>query len=224
MVKENKTDLEFLHPGNVKELFQGLLYVGKVFAEHSWPNLEAVLKDRKDTLKDIDRNFPAYTRQTYLAIVLFFSYVDAAALSTKKLLSNARKRHLLQPLSKNYRSLLEKKSTRVDFEELMKIQFSILPHSLGAPGEYGTIKQHSLPHLFKLREIRNSIVHPMGLADLVGIDVGRLDGKDINTPMAEFMSQLQQTLASCAKRLAPPGRRDDVDLVSWLQKREFNLN
>ena len=223
MTNENKTDQAFLHPKDKEGLFKGLIYVGKVFAEHSWPNLEAVLKDRLRTLNDIDENLSSYTRQTYLAIVLFFSYVDAAALSTKKLLSNARKQHLLQPISKKQLALLEKDSDRTGFEELMRIQFSILPHSLGAPREYGTLKQQSLPHLFKLREIRNSIVHPSGLADLIGVDVTRLDGKDINIAMAEFMSQLQKTLASCAKRIVPPERRDKVDLIAWLQKREFNL-
>jgi len=105
----------------------------------------------------------------------------------------------------------------------MKIQFSILPHSLGAPREYGTLKQQSLPYVFKLREIRNKIVHPNGLKDLIGVDITKLDGEDINVPMAEFMSTLQGTLARCAKRLVPSDKRDDVDLLEWLQKREFNL-
>jgi len=223
MNNENQTDRVFLNPKNKQDVFKGLVYIGKVFAEHSWPNLEAVLNDRLRTLDDIDENLSNYTRHTYLAIVLFFSYVDAAALSTKKLLSNALKRHLLQPISNKQRALLEKDADRIGFEDLMKIQFSILPHSLGAPREYGTIKQQSLPYLFKLRDIRNSIVHPNGLADLIGVDVTGLGGKDINVPMAEFMGQLQKTIASCAKRLAPPQRRDNVDLLAWLQKREFNL-
>lgn len=223
MSNENKTDQAILHPKDKEGLFKGLVYVGKFFAEHSWPNLEAVLKDRHKTINDINENFSINTRQTYLAIVLFFSYVDAAALSTKKLLSNARKKHLLQPMSKKQRALLDKDADRIGFEELMKIQFSILPHSLGVPRDYGTIKQQSLPHLFKLRDIRNRIVHPNGLADLIGVDVTKLEGKDVNIPMAEFMNQLQKTLASCAKRLAPPERRDKVDLLAWLQKREFKL-
>jgi hypothetical protein len=223
MINSNQTDQEFLQPKDKVGLFRGLIYVGKVFSEHSWPNLEAVLKDRLTALRNIDENHSSYIRRTYLAIVLFFSYTDAAALSTKRLLSNARKQHLLQSISKKQRTLLEKDADRIGFEDLMKIQFSILPHSLGAPREYGTVKQMSLPHLFKLREIRNSIVHPNGLGDLIGVDVTRLGGKDINIPMAEYMTQLQRTLASCAKRLAPPETRNNVDLVAWLQKREFDL-
>jgi len=223
MTKELKAEKAFLHPKDNVGLFRGLAYIGMVFAEHSWPNLEAILKERLKSVNDIDNNFPRYTRDTYLAIVLFFSYVDATALSTKKLLMNAKKQHLLRPMSKKQLALIEKDADRVGFEELMKIQFSILPCSLGAPSKYGTIKQHSLPNLFKLRGIRNSIVHPDGLADLIGVDVTGLDGKDINTPMAEFMSQLQKILASCAKRLVPPQKRDDVDVLAWLQKREFDL-
>ena len=223
MIKENKTDQAFLRPKNKEDLFKGLVYVGKVFAEHSWPNLEAVLQDRLKTLENIEDNLSSYTRQTYLAIVMFFSYADAAALSTKKLLANAHKQKLLQPIGNKPQALLIKDADRVGFEDLMKIQFSILPHALGAPREYGTLKQQAFPHLFKLREIRNRIVHPNGLADLIGVDVTSLGGKDINTPMAEFMSQLQKTIASCAKRLVPPERRDRVDLLEWLQKREFDL-
>jgi hypothetical protein len=105
----------------------------------------------------------------------------------------------------------------------MKIQFSVLPHSLGAPREYGTLKTQSLPYLFELRTIRNRIVHPNGLEDLMGVNTEALDDKDINIPMAEFMASLQDTLAACAKRLVPPEKRDDVDLLDWLHKREFKL-
>gem|GEM_PF-3799053 len=212
-----------MHPKDKPGLFGGILCVGRVFSEHSWPNLEAVLRQRLEAADNVENDFSTYTRLTYLAVVIFFSYVDAAALSTKTLLLRAQKKHLLQKLSNKQQALLDKDPKRIGFEDLMKIQFSILPHSLGAPSEYGTMKQQSLPYVFKLREVRNRIVHPSGLKDLVGVDIETLDGEDINVPMAEFMKTLQETLARCAKRLVPSDKKDDVDLLDWLQKREFDL-
>ena len=223
MISENSIDQEFLHPKDRRGLFDGLLYVGRVFSEHSWPNLEAVLRQRIEAIDNVENDFSTYTRLTYLAVVLFFSYVDAAALSTKTILLRAQKKHLLQKLSNKQQALLDKDPERVGFEDLMKIQFSILPHSLGAPREYGTLKQQSLPCVFKLREVRNRIVHPVGLKDLVGVDIEKLDSEDINVPMAEFMKTLQETLARCAKCLVPSDKRNDIGLLDWLQKREFNL-
>lgn len=224
MTQPHQIEQELLNPKDLKGLTQGLLYIGKVFTEHCWPNMEQVLRERLAALRSLEAQYPSYTRLTYLSIVLFFSYVDSTALSTKKLLHNARKHQILHSISKKQRGLLEKNDDRITFEELMKVQFSILPHAIGAPVEYGTIKQQSLDHLFKLRKIRNRIVHPSGLPDLIGVDVTQLGGKDINTPMAEFMEQLNQTLVRSARRLIPPENRENIDLSSWLRTREFDLN
>jgi hypothetical protein len=88
--KENKTDQTFLYPKDNQGIFAGVMYVGRVFSEHSWPNLEAVLRQRLNAIDNAENDFANYTRLTYLAIVLLFSYVDGAALSTKKLLYNAK--------------------------------------------------------------------------------------------------------------------------------------
>lgn len=224
VIKSSKFERVVLNPKDSKGLTMGLLYIGKTFTEHCWPNMEAILKDRLAVIKNIETEFSSYTRLTYLSIVLFFSYVDGTALSTKNLLRNAQKNRLLEPISKKQRGLLEKSDDRITFEELMKVQFSILPHAVGAPVEYGTIKQQSLAYLFKLRKIRNRIVHPSGLYDLIGVDVSELGGKDINTPVVEFMGQLYQVLVRSAMRLIPPENREKADLKSWIRTREFHLD
>jgi len=121
MTSNNETDKVYLHPKDKRGLFGGLLYVGRVFSEHSWPNLEAVLRQRLEAVDDVEKDFSGYTRLTYLAVVLFFSYVDAAALSTKTILLRAQKKHLLQKLSNKQQALLDKDPERVGFEDLRKL-------------------------------------------------------------------------------------------------------
>lgn len=209
-----------LNPSNPIELFQCLLCIGRSFTDHCWPNLEAVLNERLAIINAGDMDLARYTRLTFLTILLFFSYLDSTALSTKKLLLNAQKSRLLGSLSGKQQKLLEKADDRVSFEELMKIQFSILPHAMGIPVEYGTLKQHALPDILKLRTIRNRIVHPMGLEDIVGVDVRELDEKDINTPISDYMQQLSKILARCSIKLVPPENRHKIDLRAWLRTRQ----
>lgn len=206
----------FLKPKTRADLFGGLMYVGKVFTIHSWPALESVLSRRKAFFQDIESNIDSIRLDTYLAIVMFFSHVDAAAISTQKILNEANGRGLLEPLSKAQTGLIRKPVQRTNFEEHMKIQFSVLPHAVGAPTEYGTIKQQALPNLFKLRKTRGKIVHPKDLEDLMAFDLSELDGKDINAPMAEYFLQLQKTIVRCARRLAPVETRDSIDLHDQL--------
>ena len=201
------TEIEkkYLNPTSQRELVDGLLYLGKVFFEHCWTNLEATLIERKALFPTEQIDLPKYNRHTYLSIVLFFSYIDGIALSAKKPTLNATKNHLLKPLSRKNQILIEKPDNKASFEDLMKIQFSILPQAIGIPSEYGTIKHQSLPYLYKLREVRNKIVHPTSLYDLVGVDIIELDGKDITTPMIEFFRHLQKTLNESIKKLIPRG-------------------
>ncbi|WP_154223574.1 hypothetical protein [Marinicella rhabdoformis] len=223
MNQSKQIDNEFLNPKELKDVTKGLLFIGKQFSEYSWPNLEPILIERLGIIKNIDNNLAQYTRLTYLSVVLFFSYVDGVAMSTKKLLLNSNKRGILRKISNKQRITLEKKDRLIGFEDLMKVQFSILPQMVGLQSEYGHLKQHSLPNLFKLRDIRNRIVHPLSLPDMMSVDLTFLEGKDINIAMQEFMNQLAKTLADCVKQLVPPENIDKVDLDSWFRKRQFDL-
>lgn len=214
---------EFLNPKELKDVTKGLLFIGKQFSEFSWPNLEPILKERLAVIKKAELNLAQYNRLTYLSVVLFFSYVDGVAMSTKKLLLKSNKRNILRQISNKQRTILEKKERFIGFEDLMKVQFSILPHMVGLNSEYGQIKQHSLPSLFKLREIRNRIVHPLNLPDMMSVDLTFLEGKDINIAMQEFMIMLAKTLANCVKQLVPPENIGKVNLDSWFRKRQFDL-
>lgn len=219
-MNQEKFDLLQLNPSNHIELFQSLMCIGRIFTDHCWPNLEAVLEERLLEFRTSDLSLDRYTRLSYLAILLFFSYLDSAALSTKKLLLDAENRGLLEPLSKNHKNMIKKPDARIKFDELMKVQFAVLPHAIGIPVEYGTLRQNVLPDIFKLRKIRNRLVHPMGLEDLIGVDVTELDGHDINLPISDFMHQLSEVLARCARKLVPPENRHKVDLRGWLKTRQ----
>lgn len=84
MNQSKQIENKFLNPKELKDVTRGLKFIGKQFTELSWPNLEPILEERLVALKNIELNLAKYNRLTYLSVVLFFSYVDSVALSTKK--------------------------------------------------------------------------------------------------------------------------------------------
>lgn len=208
-------------PKSGVDLFAGLLAISGFYVDHFWPNLLSLLLQRKKRLNNVDSpdfDLAAYVRLTYSTIVLFFSYLESSAQSTRQLLRVAEKRGLLQKLSGKQKSLLNKDPKFVRFEELMKIQFSILPMSVGVSVDYGTIKQTTLKSVFALRKVRDRIVHPLKISDTVGVDIDDLEGYDINRSIIDYSQHVVSQLTKCGRKLAPSGKRDTFDRSDHIRR------
>ena len=187
------------NPNHKKELLLELIKSFQIVGEHYMESIFFLLKSRKDMLVDIDSNFHKINTLTY-SIVMFFSYVENTAISIKRLLVKALDSGVITVNSKKQHQLVFKEEEKLSFEDTMKLTFSVYPSLFGEGSHYGDIKNNDPKTLHILRNIRNSIIHPKGIEDML-VTLKQLDGKDINLPMISYIKALQNLMNTCAKKI-----------------------
>lgn len=199
------------------EILTPLIKETKSYLDVYTKSLTEVFNERNKKYKN-GESYESINIYTFSAIVIFFSYVENNAVSIKKILLNAYKNKIININSNKKKELLLKDNKKLSFDDVIKITFSILPSVFGDDNYYGKVKNKGFDILFTLRDIRNDAIHPQGLDDFF-ISLNKLNGKDINQPMVNYVKAMQDLLDFCITAMDKEQKKILAEEKGKLQKK-----